>query len=51
MTLTQIESAAELDRTAARPAVLSLLWFGQWTTDLSRPLSGDSVIGLSEAAA
>ncbi len=51
MTLTQIESASKLDRAAARHAVLSLLWFGQWTTDLSRPLSGDSVIGLSEAAA
>jgi hypothetical protein len=51
MTLAQIESVADLDRAAARAAALSLLWFGQWTTDLSRPLSGDSVIDLSEAAA
>ena len=51
MTLIQIESAAELDRAAARPAALSLLWFGTWTTDLTRPLSADSIISLSEAAA
>ena len=50
-TLAQIESVADLDRATARSAALSLLWFGQWTTDLSRPLSGDSVIRLSEAAA
>jgi hypothetical protein len=51
MTLAQIESVADLDRSAARAAALSLLWFGQWTTDLSRPLSGDSVVRVSEAAA
>lgn len=51
MTLAQIESMADLDQAAARSAALSLLWFGQWTTDLSRPLSGDSVICLSGAAA
>ena len=51
MTLAQIESAAELDRAAARSAALSLLWFGKWTADLTRPLSADSVISLSTAAA
>ena len=51
MTLAQIESAVELDRAAARSAALSLLWSGKWTADLTRPLSGDSIIGLSEAAA
>lgn len=51
ITLAQIESVADLDRATARSAALSLLWFGQWTTDLSRPLSGDSVIRLSETAA
>ena len=51
MTLAQIESVADLDQAAARAAALSLLWFGQWTTGLSRPLSGDSVIRVAEAAA
>jgi hypothetical protein len=51
MTLAQIEAVAGLDRRAARSAALSLLWFGTWTTDLSRPLSGDSIIDSSEAAA
>ncbi|HEY9327682.1 MAG TPA: TnsA-like heteromeric transposase endonuclease subunit [Streptomyces sp.] len=27
-----------------RPALLSLLWLGQWTTDLTRPLGGCSVL-------
>ena len=51
MTLAQIESAAKLDRAAARSAALSLLWFGKWTADLTRPLSADPVISLSTAAA
>lgn len=28
----------------ARPAVMALLWSGRLTTDLSRPLSGESVL-------
>ena len=39
MTLAQIEPRAGVDRASARAALLSLLWFGHWTTDLSRPLS------------
>jgi len=28
----------------ARPALMALLWSGRLTTDLSRPLSGESVL-------
>lgn len=51
MTLAQVEASAGLERGAARAAMLSLLWFGQWTTDLSRPLSGSSVLRTARAAA
>ena len=51
MTLAQVEASAKVGRTAARAAALSLLWFGQWTTDMSRPLSGSSVLQTVQAAA
>jgi len=31
-------------RHEARPALMALLWSGMLTTDLTRPLSGDSVL-------
>jgi hypothetical protein len=32
------------EREDVRPALLSLLWRGHWTTDLTRPLGGRSVL-------
>lgn len=51
MTLAQIEGSAGMDQATARAALLSLLWFGHWTTDLSRPLSPQSVIETAGVAA
>ena len=51
MTLAQVEASAGVERGAARAAMLSLLWFGHWTTDLSRPLSSSSVLQTAPAAA
>lgn len=51
MTLAQVEALVGLERGAARAAMLSLLWFGHWTTDLSRPLSSSSVLRTAKAAA
>ncbi len=51
MTLTQIEESAGMDQATARAALLSLLWFGHWTTDLSRPLSPRSVVETAGVAA
>jgi hypothetical protein len=45
MTIGEVEEAAGVDRRDARSAVLRLLWTGAWTTDLSQPLTGRSVIG------
>ncbi len=45
MRITEAEVAAGGDRTDARSAVLRLLWTGALTTDLSQPLSGQSLIG------
>ena len=45
MTIEGVEKAAGIDQRDARPAVLRLLWTGAWATDLSRPLTGRSVIG------
>lgn len=45
MRITEVEVAAGVDRRYARSAVLRLLWTGRWTTDLSQPLSGRSLIG------
>lgn len=42
MTIAEVEVAAGGDRSAARSAVLRLLWTGALTTDLSQPLSGQS---------
>lgn len=44
MTLAQAEAAARVDAMAARSASLSLLWSGRWTTDLSRPLTAQSLL-------
>jgi hypothetical protein len=51
MTLAQVEVLAGVERETARAAMLSLLWFGHWTTDLSRPLSSSSVLQTARAAA
>ena len=51
MTLAQAEVSAKVDRAAARTAVLSLLWFGHWTIDMSRPLSSSSVLQTVQSAA
>lgn len=51
MTFGQIEASAGVAPSAARAALMSLLWFGQWTTDLSRPLSPQSVIEVGGVAA
>lgn len=51
MSVAEIESAVPLDPAAARAAVLSLLWSGRWTTDLSIPVTTDSHIEIIEAAA
>ncbi len=51
MTLAQIEGSVGGDQATARAALLSLLWFGHWTTDLSRPLSHQSVIETAGVAA
>ena len=51
MTVAQVEAAVELEPAVARVAVLSLLWFGHVTTDLTRPLSASSVLEPSVAAA
>ena len=37
-------AAEQVPKALARPAVLWLLWSGTWATDLSRPLSQDSVL-------
>lgn len=41
-----VERRLARDRPAheARPALMALLWSGRLATDLSRPLSGDSVL-------
>ncbi|MFT4163940.1 MAG: TnsA-like heteromeric transposase endonuclease subunit [Microlunatus sp.] len=51
MSVAQIEAAAAVDPAAARAAVLALLWTGRWMTDLSIPLSADSLVEVSEATA
>ncbi len=51
MTFGQIEESAGGDQATARAALLSLLWFGHWTTDLSRPLSHQSLIETAGVAA
>jgi hypothetical protein len=42
--VTEAEEASELDQSEARGALLSLLWRGSWMTDLTRPLSGESLL-------
>ena len=51
MTVAEVEAGVALDATAARAAVLALLWRGRWVTDLARPLSRQSVLQLGAVAA
>jgi hypothetical protein len=51
MSVTEAEEASGLDQPVARGALLSLLWQGSWVTDLTRPLSGQSLLTASERAA
>jgi hypothetical protein len=51
MTLAQVQESAGVAGATARAALLSLLWFGHWTTDMSRPLSPQSVIEAAGVAA
>lgn len=47
MTVGEAETAAARSgafRTSIRPALLSVLWDGEWSVDLRRPLSSESVI-------
>ena len=41
----ELRLAGGRPRHEARPALLALLWAGRLTTDLARPLSGESVLG------
>lgn len=50
MTLAEVEAQAGVHRASARAAVLSLLWSGHWTTDLTRPLSGASTLEAGSGA-
>ncbi len=40
----ELRLAGDRPRHEARPALLALLWAGRLTTDLTRPLSGESVL-------
>lgn len=51
LTLAQIEQRVDGPRDEIRVAVLALLWSGTWTTDLSTPLSAQSVVHMTERAA
>jgi hypothetical protein len=51
MSVTEAEEASGLDQPVARGALLALLWQGSWVTDLTRPLSGQSLLIASERAA
>lgn len=44
MSVTEAEEAPGLDQPEARGALLVLLWRGSWVTDLTRPLSGKSLL-------
>jgi len=44
MSVAEAEVASGLDQPEARGALLSLLWRGAWVTDLTRPLSGQSLL-------
>lgn len=44
MTIAQVETAAGVQIELARPASLTLLWTRRWLVDLSRPLTGSSVL-------
>lgn len=51
MSVAEAEEASGLDQSVARGVLLSLLWRGFWVTDLTRPLSGESLLTLGERAA
>lgn len=44
MSMAEAEEVSGLDQPVARGALLSLLWRGVWVTDLTRPLSGESLL-------
>lgn len=41
----EAEGCVDLDGPSARAALLALLWRGEWSTELARPVSGRSVLG------
>lgn len=51
MSVADAERASQIDHRLARGAVLALLWRGDWATDLTRPLSGESVLTAAGRAA
>lgn len=54
MTLADAEAAAAAhveDHATVRLSALALLWFGQWSVDMSIPLSGESVLTCRDVAA
>ncbi|MBK8445666.1 MAG: TnsA-like heteromeric transposase endonuclease subunit [Micropruina sp.] len=44
MSVAEVEAASGVEPQIARGAMLSLLWQGLWTTDLTQPLSSSSVL-------
>lgn len=44
MSVAEAEAASGVEPQVARGAMLSLLWRGLWTTDLTQPLSPSSVL-------
>lgn len=44
MSVAEAEAASEVELEVARGAVLALLWHGLWVTDLTEPLSPDSIL-------
>ncbi|MFT4294625.1 MAG: TnsA-like heteromeric transposase endonuclease subunit [Micropruina sp.] len=44
MTIAQVEAAAGVEVEQGRPASLTLLWTRRWSVDLTRPLTGSSVL-------
>lgn len=51
MTVAEVEAGVALDATVARAAALVLLWRGRWVTDLTQPLSRQSVLQPGAVAA
>jgi hypothetical protein len=51
MSMAEAEEASGLDQPVVRGALLALLWQAAWVTDLTRPLSGKSLLTPGEQAA